>query len=319
MDAVTSYCLGESFNFEAITKYVTTSHGLLPVQYDECLYFYYEGVTKERMFGDPSAKLGGYHIPMERSTSMQGSLYANFPHVLESAATQDINPTWAERGEVFVFDYGVVVLWNFTEAEEQSYLGHLRPFAVSRVRTEDMEIEDFHFQYDIGGPAQPRIFNDMITLKSSSPLIKLTISHGLSQSVKLSLFENMMEETIQGAVPLPKMLAQYGIVKMSRTKIMKIIGNLYKLRMNVNLISNVLGMMLHDCLFFSWLIQNLVILDTPEMFWSEPGLEGLYSAIRGKIRMDPYFLCLPMMSLFFRLLGNLTKSVAIKLEGRCTG
>lgn len=44
-----------------------------------------------------------------------------------------------------------------------------------------------------------------------------------------------------GAVPLPKMLAQYGVVKMSRTKIMKIIGNLYKLRMNVNLISNVLG------------------------------------------------------------------------------
>lgn len=50
-----------------------------------------------------------------------------------------------------------------------------------------------------------------------------------------------MDQTIQGAVPLPKMLAKYGSVKMSRTRIMKIIGNLYKLRMNVNLISNVLG------------------------------------------------------------------------------
>lgn len=57
------------------------------------------------------------------------------------------------------------------------------------------------------------------------------------------------------------MLAEFGVVKMSRTKIMKIVGHLYKLKMNVNLISNVL--------------------DTPEMFWSEPGLEGLYSAIRG--------------------------------------
>lgn len=193
------------------------------------------------MFGNPSAKL--YQMPLERSTSLSGSVYANFPH-LDSAddIRPDLNPTWIDRGEVFVFDYGVIVLWNFTEDEEKSFLGHLKPFAVNRVRPDDREIEDFHFQYDIGGPAQPRIFNDMITLKSSSPLIKLTISHGLSQSVKLSLFENMMEETIQGAVPLPKMLAQYGVVKMSRTKIMKIIGNLYKLRMNVNLISNVLGM-----------------------------------------------------------------------------
>jgi uncharacterized Rmd1/YagE family protein len=75
-----------------------------------------------------------------------------------------------------------------------------------------------------------------------------------------------MDHTIQGAVPLPKMLAKYGSVKMSRTKIMKIIGNLYKLRMNVNLISNVL--------------------DTPEMFWSEPGLEGLYTAIRGYLEIS---------------------------------
>ena len=238
---MTSYCLSESFNFVEIQKYVTTSHGLLPVKYDECLYFYYEGVTKERMFGNPSAKL--YHVPLVRATSMPGSIYADFPILDVDEIRPEANPTWADRGEVFVFDYGVIVLWNFTEDEEVSFMGHLKPFAVNRLRKDDREIEDFHFQYDIGGPAQPRIFNDMITLKSSSRLIKLTISHGLSQSVKLSLFENMMEETIQGAVPLPKMLAQYGVVKMSRTKIMKIIGNLYNLRMNVNLVSNVLGLL----------------------------------------------------------------------------
>ncbi|KAJ3271219.1 hypothetical protein HDV01_006952 [Terramyces sp. JEL0728] len=220
---VTSYCLAESFKLEEISKYITHSHGVATKQYDECLYFYYENQVKERMFG----------------------------------LTQSYcKPEVLDRGEVFIFDYGVMVLWNFTETEEYSFLQHIKSFAKN---LQKVEIEDFHYQYDFNC-TQPRIFNDMITLKSSSLLIKLTISHGLSQSVKLSFFENIMEETIENAVPLPKMMAVYGTVKMNRSKIMKIIGNLYTLKMNVNLISNVL--------------------DTPEMFWSEPGLEGLYSAIR---------------------------------------
>jgi uncharacterized Rmd1/YagE family protein len=100
----------------------------------------------------------------------------------------------------------------------------------------------------------------MITLKGYSPLIKLTISHAMAQSVKLSYFENVMGSTIENAVPLATLLAKHGEVRLNRDTVMQIVGNLYKLKMNVNLISNVL--------------------DTPELFWSEPGLESLYSTIR---------------------------------------
>ena len=63
---------------------------------------------------------------------------------------------------------------------------------------QDICIEDLHFQYDEGGPVAPKVYNDMITLKGNSPLIKLTISHGISQSVMLSLFENIMGCAIEG-------------------------------------------------------------------------------------------------------------------------
>ncbi|KAI8918932.1 hypothetical protein BC831DRAFT_406223 [Entophlyctis helioformis] len=170
------------------------------------------------------------------------------------------------RSEVFLFDYGVVVLWNFAAAEERQFLSLISKYTAGSLVSDDVEVEDFHFQYDLAGPYQPRIFNDMITLKSGSPLIKLTISHGLAQSVKLAYFENVMEATIDGATPLPKMMARYGEVKMSRTEIMKIVGQLFKLKMNVNLVSNVL--------------------DTPEIFWAEPELEGLYNAIRGYLEIS---------------------------------
>ncbi|RKP02632.1 hypothetical protein CXG81DRAFT_10546 [Caulochytrium protostelioides] len=170
------------------------------------------------------------------------------------------------RSELFIFDYGVVVFWNWSPEEEAYFRRLLAQFATHPFKVDDIEVEDFHFQYDLNGPIQPRIFNDMITLKSASPLIKLTISHACAQSVKLTLYENMMEETIEGTLPLPQMLSKYGEVKMSRNDVMRIIGKLFSLRMEVNLVSNVL--------------------DTPEIFWFEPELDGLYNAIRGYLEIS---------------------------------
>lgn len=51
-----------------------------------------------------------------------------------------------------------------------------------------------------------------------------------------------------------------------RTAITKKIGQLFIMRINVNLVSN--------------------ILDTPEIFWSEPALEPLYSAIRSYLEIS---------------------------------
>ncbi|KAI8909092.1 hypothetical protein EDD86DRAFT_191382 [Gorgonomyces haynaldii] len=169
------------------------------------------------------------------------------------------------RSEVFLFDYGIIVMWNFTQMEEIVLVEKMRKFAIGFDDSYEVIPEEFHFQYELSTSKQARIFNDMITLKSSSPLMKLTISHGLAQSVKLSIYENIIDETIQGTIPISKMMAKYGKVKMSRSKIMKIVGQLYRLKMNVNLVSNVL--------------------DKPEFFWSEPRLEPLYIAVRSYLEI----------------------------------
>ncbi|KAJ8324628.1 Sad1-interacting factor 3 [Batrachochytrium dendrobatidis] len=291
---VTCYCVAESFNMDDTIALIRDVHGVIPKQYDECVYFYYEPGMKSRVFGQASSvnaadtndrRLNQKFTPtlnrhnirsIDPSPHMMPGIYADFPEHTqtdrhtrfpESNSTESVVVyPWMNRSEVFIFDYGVVALWNFSKAEERQFLSIILKFGVGLLNSDDVEIEDFHFQYDLAGPHQPRIFNDMITLKSSSPLIKLTISHGLAQSVKLSLFENAMEETIDGATPLPRMMAKYGQVKMSRIEIMKIVGQLFRLKMNVNLVSNVL--------------------DTPEIFWAEPELEGLYNAIRGYLEIS---------------------------------
>ncbi|VEU21250.1 DEKNAAC102162 [Brettanomyces naardenensis] len=148
------------------------------------------------------------------------------------------------------------------EDEDQSIQLIIKP-----VPEQDIEMEDFHFEYNKEVPT-PRIFNDMITLKSGDHLIKLTISHAIAQSTKLSMFESKMSIILNSISKLPKLLALTGRLQNYTTKklLMKT-GRLLQLRGEVNLSSSVL--------------------DTPEYFWSiEPGLHPLYVAIREYLEIE---------------------------------
>ncbi|KAK4451714.1 sporulation protein RMD8 [Podospora aff. communis PSN243] len=178
--------------------------------------------------------------------------------------------------EMFVFSYGVVVFWNFTENQERDILGDLA-FAENEAGLSlttrpldemDFETEEFHFEYS-PDVKRPRVFNDMITLlPRSDHMVKLTISHAIAQSTKLCFFEERMSETMEDAQHVPKRLALTGELNMTRTEVVKILGRLFKSRVDINLSSN--------------------ILDVPNFFWdSEPTLHPLYVAIREYLEIDP--------------------------------
>ena len=146
-------------------------------------------------------------------------------------------------GEMFVFSYGVVVFWNFTEHQEKDILADLTfaenetgiSLATRPLDENDFETEQFHFEYSPDAK-RPRVFNDMITLlPRSDHMVKLTISHAIAQSTKLCFFEERMSETMQDAQHIPKRLALTGELNMTRTEIVKILGRLFKSRVDINL------------------------------------------------------------------------------------
>lgn len=184
---------------------------------------------------------------------------------------RDSNPTAADLpamykyAEMFVLSYGVVVFWNFSERQERNVLADLT-FALNRtlmtrpLQDKDVETEEFHFEYS-PNTLRPRIFNDMITLRSADHFVKMAMSHAIAQSVKLSLFEGRMDDSMASAAHVPRKLATTGELSMTRAQVMRMSGQLFKLRVDVNLSSN--------------------ILDTPDFFWeSEPTLNPLYTAVR---------------------------------------
>ncbi|KAF5098535.1 hypothetical protein D0Z03_001192 [Geotrichum reessii] len=113
----------------------------------------------------------------------------------------------------------------------------------------------------------------MLTLKSGDHMIKLAMSHAIAQSTKLSRFEARMDGTMYDVRHVPKTLALKGKLGLKREEILKVSGRLFKLRVDVNLSSNVL--------------------DTPEFFWEdEPALNPLYTAVREYLEIEQRILVL---------------------------
>lgn len=177
------------------------------------------------------------------------------------------------HAEMFVFAYGIVVFWNFSEIHEKNILADLAfaldepvPLLINPINEQDIETEEFHFEYD-NQIIRPRIYNDMITLRSGDHLIKLTMSHAIAQLTKLCLFESRMVNILQLISKLPKKLALTGLLGLKRTQLLRKSGKLFKLRVDVNLSSS--------------------ILDTPDYFWSfEPALHPLYTAVREYLEIE---------------------------------
>ncbi len=163
--------------------------------------------------------------------------------------------------------YGVLVMFNFSAAEEKQIIEDVIASGSvgAALPGDDIEVEAFHFCYDPTIPA-PRIFNDFFTFRTPNHLLKLSLAHAIAQSTKLSVFEESMQRTLELTSHLPRELASSGGLHLKRREALRLTGRLFKLRVDVNLTSNVL--------------------DTPELFWSEASLQALYTAIREYLEID---------------------------------
>ena len=153
-----------------------------------------------------------------------------------------VSPDAFTFAEMFVFSYGVVVFWNFTERQEKDVLADLTfsesdtgvTLVTGAQDEEDFETEEFHFEYSPETP-RPRVFNDMITLRSGDHMIKLAMSHAIAQSTKLNFFEQRMADQMAEAQHVPRRLALTGKLGMKREEVVRILGALFRSRVDVNL------------------------------------------------------------------------------------
>ncbi|KAL4918205.1 hypothetical protein BDW62DRAFT_210679 [Aspergillus aurantiobrunneus] len=288
---VSAYCTANSYRLDGVLKFLKSrskTRGANPKLFDECVYsrFDYqheekqtapshsndvdsenthtvERAPRERRFSDSEVEINDQReelINLHDHDSHEQD--PNESSVLDSAPDID---TTIHAPEVFLFDYGTVVIWGMSPTQESRFLSDISKFATSTLSPEDTQVENFNFYY--AREYQARIYNDFISLRDPrNYMIKLAISHALAQSVKTSLFEDLVSETISNTAPLPAQIAQTGSVNLSRRQINMQVGELFILRINIHLQGSVL--------------------DSPELMWAEPQLEPVYQAVRSYLEMD---------------------------------
>jgi len=242
---VTAYCTCGSYKMKELLRWLKDRkriHKTSPKLFDECLYtpFTYKDWRSDAQDDDSNHKI---------------------IRLADEGGDIDIG----KKNDIFVFEYGVIVMWGYTEKEEAMFLEDLAKFETEKLSSEDIQIEEFN--YYITKSYQPRIYNDFITLRDDNNyMLKLSISHAFAQSVKISLFEELVDNTIEDTQDIPQQIAHTGKVEMTREEIMKSIGELFILRININLHGSVL--------------------DSPELIWAEPHLEPIYQAARGYLEIN---------------------------------
>lgn len=157
---------------------------------------------------------------------------------------------------MFMFSFGCIAFWGLDQNRENDILRSLTPFLSQPF---DTYIFD-SCKYNNSTPEQDDTMideeSDTIALHEDDPYLKLSISYGLCQSVKLTFFENSVDKSIEANKHIPREIIRTGKIQYSRKNLAIKIGELLEERNLINLHST--------------------ILDTPEFFWRRPKYEPYY-------------------------------------------
>ncbi|XP_050749961.1 required for meiotic nuclear division protein 1 homolog isoform X2 [Gymnogyps californianus] len=153
-----------------------------------------------------------------------------------------------DPGMIFFFREGAVVFWN---VEEKSSNGRTLEVCI----LEDIRISQNWLR------GQSKLHKGEILLNSELDsdevvLQKFAFSNALCLSVKLAIWESLLDNFVESIQSIPEILKSRRKVKLSHADVMQKIGELFALRHRINLSSD--------------------LLITPDFYWDREKLEELY-------------------------------------------
>lgn len=172
--------------------------------------------------------------------------------------------------QVMVLANGTIVGWGLTEEYMvRELIPPLLPATIEKCDIESEEMDYVEVEHDDSNDLNPSSFMQgdvlVIPLKSfkEGQLDMAAFAIGFSRSTRLSILEENLEKIIQHTREYSDVLTEGFRMTLSETDILKVTGRLFKLRAKLNLYSE--------------------LIETPDMYWSEPNLEAIYEAVSRRL------------------------------------
>ncbi|MBI2785539.1 MAG: RMD1 family protein [Legionella longbeachae] len=171
-----------------------------------------------------------------------------------------------KKQTIFIFKNGTVVSWGIKRYKINDYLNTIKLLFDKPVNL--LVHDEFHYQYNNKTTIEPHDFFDVdcLNIEDESEELKLSLSYGFSQSVKLQYFETIIDGLIEKYNPMIQNLSLRGEMEISRTQIQQIIGEILGAKSEMNLISN--------------------FLYHPKYFWQHPTLEEHFIMLERYLHMQ---------------------------------
>ncbi len=207
--------------------------------------------------------VAGAPAGMKRANSAATDAAYNGDNDADLVAAAESSTQASLLAHAFFFGFGCIVCWNTDAASEQELIRVSCPAVTDPVTHFDsMHDDDMLF---VQGSASG-ILNDEVSLSSRNPIEMYSHSLAFAQSVKLSVYEEEVDDVISESRAYPEALAATGKIPLTQLQVSRKIGELFSVRYKIFLDSS--------------------MLDTPEYFWESDEYEPVYQKARAYLETD---------------------------------
>ncbi|PVX47813.1 YagE family uncharacterized protein [Flavobacterium sp. 103] len=167
---------------------------------------------------------------------------------------------------IYIFDYGVVVFANCTATEKNEFIDFVKNYASTIV---DLELlEEYRIEIDTNTP-KVIIKNDYVSVPFVDASVMKIVMLNIAQSVALDYYEALTDDLITSSKKYIQELEQHGKLSISKKNLLKYIGKVLNVKNSI--------------------VDNLYILDDPNLVWDNEELHLLNRHLKANFDINPRF------------------------------
>lgn len=167
---------------------------------------------------------------------------------------------------LYIFDYGVVVFANYDPVTKSEFLNFVKNYATNLV---DLNLsEEYRIEID-PKESKPIVKNDYVTVPDIDASLLRIVMLNIGQSVALEHYEVLTDELITSSKHYILELEQKGKLSISKTNLLKYIGKVLNVKNSI--------------------VDNLYILDDPNLVWDNEELNLLNRNLKNNFDIHPRF------------------------------
>lgn len=176
----------------------------------------------------------------------------------------------APRHDIFIFREGSIVFWGVPYDTQKRILYGLSPLKIDPNASEIIQEEREHLAYSLVDGSASRLSRDVIQLavsenKESLYLDQFAISHAIALSVKLGIWEVLLDKYIESIAWITDSMKSGKSIHLTRNEVFRKTGELYELKHNLILSSD--------------------LLDLPDVYWDRHEQEILFLSVQSYLNI----------------------------------